>query len=237
MLRNKYLGTKPLVQVQWKSGDSYFWASLMKVKRDFLKFGTFLIKDGSQVRFWEDRWFENSTLRELYPQLYNLARRKQDTVVAVLSTQPPNVSLRRDLLGDKLVLCNNLLSRLAPIILSQEEDDFLWNLDQKGEFAVKSHYLGLIHQNVPNLNKQLWRLKAPTKIKIFLWYIRRGVILTKDNLAKRNWQGSKQYCFCHENKTIQHLFLDCRFAHMTWATVFAAWGLPKPLNVSNMFES
>ena len=44
ILRNKYLGSKPLVQVQWKSGDSHFWASLMKVTRDFLRFGTFMIK-------------------------------------------------------------------------------------------------------------------------------------------------------------------------------------------------
>jgi hypothetical protein len=54
ILRNKYLGFKPLAQVQWKNGDSHFWARLMKVKRDFLRFGTFIIKDGSQVRFWED---------------------------------------------------------------------------------------------------------------------------------------------------------------------------------------
>jgi hypothetical protein len=54
ILCNKYLGSKPLAQVQWKNGDSHFWASLMKVKRDFLRFGSFIIKDGSQVRFWED---------------------------------------------------------------------------------------------------------------------------------------------------------------------------------------
>jgi len=91
---------------------------------------------------------------------------------------------------------NNLLSRLTHVALSQEEKTiFLWNLDQKGEFSVKSHYLGLIYQNVPNLSKQLWKLKAPLKIKIFLWYLHRGIILTKGNLAKRNWQGSKQYCF------------------------------------------
>ena len=39
--------TKTLVQVQWKSGDCHFWASLMKVKHDFLKFGPFIINDGS----------------------------------------------------------------------------------------------------------------------------------------------------------------------------------------------
>ena len=32
ILHNKYLGTKPSVQVHWKRGDSHFWASLMKVK-------------------------------------------------------------------------------------------------------------------------------------------------------------------------------------------------------------
>ena len=51
ILPNKYLRNKPLIQVQWKSGDSHFWASLMKVKANFLKFGIFIIKDGSQIRF------------------------------------------------------------------------------------------------------------------------------------------------------------------------------------------
>ena len=53
----------------------------------------------------------------------------------------------------------------------------------------------------------MWKLKAPLKIKIFLWYLRRCVILTKDNFAKQNWQGNQQCCFCHETETIQHLFL------------------------------
>jgi hypothetical protein len=99
ILCNKYLGTKPLVQVQWKSGDSHFWAGLMKVKNVFLKFGTFTIKDGSQIRFWEDKWLGNRPLRDQYPQLYNIARKKQDTVAEILSTKIPNISRRRDLTG------------------------------------------------------------------------------------------------------------------------------------------
>ena len=81
---------------------------------------------------------------------------------------------------------NNLASRLANIVLSQDRDEFKWRLDQKGVCLVKSHYLGLIYQNTPNNNKKIWKLRAPLKIKIFLWYLSRGVILTKDNLAKRN---------------------------------------------------
>ena len=102
----------------------------------------------------------------------------------VLSTQISNVSWRRDLIGNKLVMWNNLVSRLSTIVLSQEKDDFKWNLDQTAVFSVKSHYLGLINQNIPNLNKRIWKLKAPLKIKIFLRYLRRTVILMKDNFAK-----------------------------------------------------
>ena len=33
-------------------------------------------------------------------------------------------------------------------------------------------------------NKDLWKLRLPLKIKIFMWYLKRGVTLTKDNLAR-----------------------------------------------------
>ena len=197
------------------------------MKTWFLRFRTFIIEDGSQVRFWEDTWLENSSLRDQYLQLNDIVRKKQDTVADVLSTQIPNLSWRRDLIGIKLVIWNNLVSRLSTIVLSQQRNGFKWNLDHTCVFSVKSHYLGLINQNTPspNQNKRILKLKSPLKIKIFLWYLRRGVILTKDNLAKRNWQGNQQCCFCHENEMIQHLFFDCRFTWMVWASVNAAWGI------------
>ena len=104
----------------------------------------------------------------------------------VLCTQIPNISWHRDVIGNNLVMWNNLVSRLPTVELSQVRDDFKWNLDQTSVITVKSHYLGLIHQDIPNLNKRIWKLKTPLKIKKFQWYLRRGVILTKDNLAKRN---------------------------------------------------
>ena len=106
----------------------------MKVKRDFLRFGTFMFKNRSQVRFWEEIWLGDTPLREQYSQLYIIALGKQDTVLVVLSVYPPNVSWWRDLFGDKFVTWNNLLSRLTIVILSQEEDGFIWTLDQKGDF-------------------------------------------------------------------------------------------------------
>jgi len=31
----------------------------------------------------------------------------------------------------------------------------------------------------------IWKLRLPLKIKIFIWYLQKGVVLTKDNLARR----------------------------------------------------
>jgi hypothetical protein len=54
LLRRKYIGSKALSHITWKPGDSHFWAGLMHTKNSFFRYGSFLIKDGSEIRFWED---------------------------------------------------------------------------------------------------------------------------------------------------------------------------------------
>jgi hypothetical protein len=52
----------------------------MATKKYFFNLGSFLIKDGSAIRFWEDKWLGNTTLREQYPTLYAIVRHKSDTI-------------------------------------------------------------------------------------------------------------------------------------------------------------
>ena len=62
----------------------------------------------------------------------------------MLSTPNPNLTWHSDLIGSKLAMRNNPASRLATVALTQEDDEFRWNLDSIGVFPVKSHYQGLI---------------------------------------------------------------------------------------------
>jgi hypothetical protein len=105
-------------------------------------------------------------------------------------------------------------------------------------------YFARSSQNIPfplqsdipvNSNKKIWKMKIPLKIKIFGWYLRRGVILTKDNLVKRNWHGSTQCVFCHQDETINHLFFQCRFARCIWSPIQVASTLYPPTSVVNIF--
>jgi hypothetical protein len=76
-------------------------------------------------------------------------------MVDVFSILPLNFSWRRDLIGPKLAVWNELLLRLASVVLSDDQDGFRWNLTPNKQFFVKSHYLALIHLDVPNFNKRL----------------------------------------------------------------------------------
>jgi hypothetical protein len=76
ILKRKYIGSRALSQVLWKPGDSHFWAGLMATKKYLFTLGSFAIKDGSEIRFLEDKWLGNTTLHEQYPALYYIVRHK-----------------------------------------------------------------------------------------------------------------------------------------------------------------
>jgi hypothetical protein len=79
-------------------------------------------------------------------------------------------------------------------------------------------------------SNKLWKLKI-----LFGWYLCKGVVLTKDNLAKRNWQGNKKYVFCPHDETIKHLFFQCRFARSIWSVIQVALTLFSLYSITNIF--
>jgi hypothetical protein len=74
----------------------------MNVKDTFLGLGSFKVKDGSQTRFWVDTWLGNKPLKDRFPALFNIVRRKQDYVKVVLSSVPLNISFRWNSVGSNL---------------------------------------------------------------------------------------------------------------------------------------
>ena len=96
----------------------------MHTKNSFFRFGSFLIKDGLEIRFREDSWLGNIPLMEQYPALYIIARNRSVTIAEVLSTSPPNVTFRRDLIGARLASWHALQERLTDIQLLDRHDEF-----------------------------------------------------------------------------------------------------------------
>jgi hypothetical protein len=104
-----------------------------------------------------------------------------------MATSPPDVMFRRDLIGPRLTAWNSLLFHLEDVQLLPRPDKFPWNLHANGNFSVDSIYKAILQSDIPvDSNKKIWKMKILLKNKKIGWYLRRGVILTKDNLVKRN---------------------------------------------------
>jgi hypothetical protein len=156
----------------------------MSQKETFFNFGSFNVGNGEGTRFWEDRWLGDETLASQYPGLYTIVNHKNVTVANTFKENGLNISFRRNLAGDKWLSWLDLVERLMDIHLTDEKDTFSWSLTDSGQFSVRSLYAKLLNGNTKFLRKYLWKIKVPLKIRIFMWFLNRKEILTKDNLAK-----------------------------------------------------
>jgi hypothetical protein len=233
ILMKKYVKNKTLSQVRRKNGDSQFWSGLMEVKDLVLERGRFKVQDGAQTRFWEDLWIGNEPLMKRFPTLYNIVRKKNASVAQVLSTSPLNVSFRRALVGENWDKWLQLVGSILHVQCNQNRDSFIWTRSKS--FSVKALYNDLMLTSGIPFNCCSWKVKVPLKIKIFLWFLRQGVLLTKDNLVKRHWKGCVSCCFCDEHETIQHLFFDCPWARLLWNAISISFNVSFPTSCENLF--
>jgi hypothetical protein len=83
---------------------------------DFMRCGSFKIRDGAETRFWEDTWVGSSTLKEKFPSIDNIAD-YHVTIETIMNQVPINVSFCRALIENKLTAWLNLVAKIANVQL------------------------------------------------------------------------------------------------------------------------
>jgi hypothetical protein len=140
----------------------------MHIKEEVLSLGSFIIKDGTNVRFWEDTWIRDKPLKFQYPSLYNIAREPHATISKIMATNPLNIFFRRALVDNNLRDWLGLVARISHVQLTEGSDLLKWSLTKSGLFTVRSLYHHLIDTNPPFEHRKIWKMRIPLKIKIFL---------------------------------------------------------------------
>jgi hypothetical protein len=136
-----------------KPTDFQLWKGLVRVKEDFFSIINFQVENGQTTRFCEDTWFGDLPLANQYPSLYNIVQRKNVLVTDVLLEDHLNIEFRRTLTENKWESWLQLVCRLMRVILSNEDDNFLWNLTTSGLFTVKSMYVDMMNGHTVFLRK------------------------------------------------------------------------------------
>jgi len=217
--------------------QSWWWKDLAKVCGEgveeewFHKAILWKVGDGGLVRFWEDTWLQNNSLKVLYPRLYSLSLDQGKKVEEVGGWEDGRwrwrLNWRRDRHEWESNLEGNMLSSLNTGVICQDSHDHLvWRKDPAGIFSVKSAYSILAnHQDIGEMEgvfSTLWQAKAPPKVLLTAWRVLHDRIPTRVNLYRRGVPVISPLCpFCSlSEESSQHLFLDCAFAQQVWSRCY-----------------
>jgi hypothetical protein len=83
----------------------------------------------------------------------------------------------------------NLAQKLNEVVMNESMDAVVWKWAASKKITVKSVYDHLTKNDNGPAFKNIWKSKLPEKIRIFMWFLAQRVVLTKDNMLKKNWKG------------------------------------------------
>jgi hypothetical protein len=187
---------------------------------------TMILGNGRDAKFWDDRWIEGRSVREIAPSLFKCIpkrRRKSRTVADGLQGNTWASDIHGNLgiqeIGEYLLLWR----RIEGTMLSGEPDRLNWKWTASGVYSAKSAYMATFHgPTVCPAANFIWRTWAPQKVKFFLWLALQDRCWTAERLARRGLQHHPRCLLCDQlPETMHHLLLECPFAKQVWHEVLS----------------
>ncbi|KAJ0668540.1 putative RNA-directed DNA polymerase [Helianthus annuus] len=191
--------------------------------------------DGRKVKFWSDNWAGGTPLKDRYPDLFRIARRKRaciaDFAVKVHNetqwniewTRPPNSDIEWGQWSGML----NVLNKEG---LGSWEDRWGWRTDKWEEFTVATvkEQIAKLKESEQDVQWPHWNSWAPTKVNYFTWRAALGRIAVKQELRKRGVELGNGLCTrCGTSEeSVEHLISGCTLSKSVWWNILVWLKLP-----------
>lgn len=253
VLKGKYFGEERFLDVQLGTRASYAWKRILFGRELLLKGLKYSVGDGRCISVWSEPWLEDEegTCRPpLRRQRYFDVNLKVSDLIDFTKRMWDTQKLQ-DLFAPSDV---QILMRNQPTVSAR--DSWVWQHTRSGVYTVKTGYelafsvnkkeLLTFHTARPSLNPlkaQVWRLQAPSKLKVFLWKALSGALPVLDALRTRGMKCDMVCQTCGmDGESINHVLFTCTLARQVWAQS----GFPHPyggfdessifVNMSYLFE-
>nr|KYP48093.1 Transposon TX1 uncharacterized [Cajanus cajan] len=201
---------------------SYVWRSI-HASQVVVKGGLrWCIGNGRSLKVWHDPWLRNPTNSYVATPIPEGHENLTVAELIDMNERKWNQDLLSTLFGTEDIrdICS------IPLLNLHEHDTPSWKLSRKGSYSVKSAYYYVMeslisnaHLHVPGNWKQLWSLKVPNTMKIFLWRIARGCLPSRMNLQQRGIPCTSLCAHCSLNQENEwHIFFGCQTTKSYWMT-------------------
>ena len=123
------------------------WRSINGGWESFSKHQSFVVGEGTCIRFWHDRWIGDNTLKDLYPELYVCSAVKDACISKVLwipeggTVRVWDLRFYRAFEDWELAESYSLFQLIQTCIPQDDRSDTLcWQLKGDGKFDTRSYY-------------------------------------------------------------------------------------------------
>jgi hypothetical protein len=101
-------------------------------------------------------------------------------------------------------------------------DRLVWQWTSSGAFLSSStYYVLLLGQQSIEGTKELWKVRAPSNCKFFVWLTLLCRSWTFDRLQRHGLQNNGPCALCSQkSETISHMLVQCVFSREIWFKVF-----------------
>uniref|UniRef100_A0A0A8Y3J5 Reverse transcriptase zinc-binding domain-containing protein n=1 Tax=Arundo donax TaxID=35708 RepID=A0A0A8Y3J5_ARUDO len=193
------------------------------------------VGNGKKIKFWEDVLVGNISLAILFWDLYYIVNEKNMTIVELWDVTNLKCTFRRCVDNRKMQVWLEIVEIAKTLELVDEDDSLVWQYTSNGVYNVQSLYnivnfRGIIPVYLP----AVWKLNDPPRLHVFLWLLSKNRVLTRDNLAKRQFVNDKTCLFCSEEDTVFHLFFGCVVSARMWNELSEVVGFKLDPNFENV---
>ena len=221
MLKARYFRRCSFLDATIGNNPSFIWLSILW-GRELLQRGIrWCVGSGQHIRIYGDNWVPMPLLfRPISPKNLGNEARVADLIENGNSW---NMTLLR-----KYFLPPDIHSIMKIKLPSQScNDRVIWYYDRCGEYTVKSGYhIARTWKNLDSAASSsvsswqwatIWKLIAPSKVKIFLWRAFSGSLPSIENLELKRVVDDSRCRICGEaGESILHALFVCQHAHDVW---------------------
>ncbi|GLU24096.1 hypothetical protein SLE2022_400600 [Rubroshorea leprosula] len=220
-IKHKYLHSANFSSCKPTPSSSITWRSILKT-RDVVQLGTrWRVGSGCNIQLWNDIWVGNSTLLEstIAPVPQHLLGMK---VSDIISNSNWNLIQLTDLLPENVL---QLIAAIPLSITGHLNDQIYWNAASCGDFTVKSAFSLIQQSRIPNAPRPedwtwIWHLGCTERVKLFVWLLWRGKVLTNSVRFERHMAPTPVCPRCEQSpETPLHLLRDCFYSRLVWESV------------------
>ncbi|GKV18865.1 hypothetical protein SLEP1_g29190 [Rubroshorea leprosula] len=218
VMQAKYLRGRNFMEAGNMVGASFIWRGIVKCRSVLQQGVRWRIGSGEKVCFWQDAWVGDAPLISSSNEPHALPS------LLVSETINPDRDWNLELLHE--LVPAEIVEKIRAIPLSrnsQLEDGDFWASSMDGLFTVKSAYQLLqaprnfAYHSTDSWN-WIWKLHCAERIRLFVWLLVRGRVLTNSVRFARHMAPSPLCPRCESsNETPIHLLRDCFYAKTVWS--------------------